>query len=119
MQILRLLFAVQSCKCSQQFGAAGVFTYLQKLVGCKHSNSDGVERHQREHVALVAVGFVLVTLQLLLHQLLHLLHVLRGLRRTGGVHVDGLTSHCAWALTCCYKYNSMRRNRGDSEVKAQ
>lgn len=76
--------------------------YLQELVGCKHSDADGVKGHQREHVALAAVGLVLVTLQVLLHQLLHLLHVLRGLGRTGGVRFDRLTPHRA----CCYRYLS-------------
>lgn len=70
-----------------------VRSYLQKLVCCKHSHSNGVERHQREHVALIAARFVFVTLQLLLHPFLHLLQVLRGL--AGAVHIDGLTSR--WA----------------------
>lgn len=101
-------------------GVTGIFTYLQKLVGCKHSNSDGVERHQCEHVALVVVGFVLVTLQLLLHQLFHLLHVLRGLRGTGAVHVDGLTPHCARARSCCYRYDIIGTNRGtEGEVSGK
>lgn len=78
-------------------------SYLQKLVGSEHSHSNGVEGHQCEHIAFVAVGFVLVTLQLLLHQLLHLLHVLRGLRRARGVHTDGLTPHCTRAWTCCHE----------------
>lgn len=86
--------------------------YLQELICCKHSDTDGVERHQREHVALVVVGFVLVALQLLLHQLLHLLHVLGGLGWTGGIHVDGLTSHCARACTCCFRNNMMSTKRG-------
>ena len=80
------------------------FSHLQKLVGCKHSDSDGVQRHQCEHVALVVVvGLELVSFQLLLHQLLHLLHVLSGLRSPGAVHGHGLTSDSAWTRTCCQK----------------
>lgn len=84
----------------KNFGVAGVFTYLQKLVCCKHAHSDGIERHQCEHVALVAVSFVFVALQLLLHAFLHLLQVLRGLMRTSAIHVDGLTSGWGRAWTC-------------------
>lgn len=78
---------------------AGICTCLQKLVGCKHSHSNGIERHQSEHVAFVAIGFVLVTLQLLLHAFLHLMDALRGLKRARGVHIDGLASRSTQTWT--------------------